>query len=678
MKKLILLETIGLVIGSFLVFFLSPQEVVAQSLNFWVSKSSVYVNDLIDVSVTTTPTKGNLNITLQTLSSQGGVPVSWVEVNPSSKVCVTDTTGECYFRIKPTQTGTFTLAATAAGYPTANMGSSITVVNRPVQGQNSPFQLQLLSSATGQAGQGIPITVGTTPAQNGVSINFTPATSSSTVLNGNCITANNGSCTITFTPSLSQVGTFKVKAQGTLTCSASSNITTGCGIPSSSDPVLNIDIVVSAAPGSCTINSATFTPSGTQTDSWYTEGAPPEVIINVTGANCAGTRAQISIVEEDFEFDDAIPELDHKEVTFMSNNTFSVILQAGETDCEAWAGANCNYYLKVTTPQGDFLSRNRTGGELAYEGGGLILSDRWVLKRIIDAENVAPAIPHVGEADFSKYTPLAPLPNPDGGPSLTEIDVGSATAFSTYVNYLVKLIIGLAAALAVVMIVWGGIEYMMTELIPEKAAAKKRMLEALLGLLLLLGSWIILNEINPKLFDTDVNLQSTTIKAYEDEREVTAPTTSTASSLFSTSAPGGSVNLCTQGVSSVSTANGTYTVCNSIRTNLQNMMTAASAQGIKLGGWSWRSLNQQVALRTSHCGSTQYDIYDKPSSQCTPPTARPGRSRHESGVAIDFTCNGTTIQATDNACFLWLKQNAGRYGFYNLPSEPWHWSIDGK
>jgi hypothetical protein len=25
-----------------------------------------------------------------------------------------------------------------------------------------------------------------------------------------------------------------------------------------------------------------------------------------------------------------------------------------------------------------------------------------------------------------------------------------------------------------------------------------------------------------------------------------------------------------------------------------------------------------------------------------------------------------------------LRRNAGRYGFYNLPSERWHWSVDGR
>ena len=62
----------------------------------------------------------------------------------------------------------------------------------------------------------------------------------------------------------------------------------------------------------------------------------------------------------------------------------------------------------------------------------------------------------------------------------------------------------------------------------------------------------------------------------------------------------------------------------------------------------------------------------------TPPTALPGASRHQQGLAIDFGDNGRTIQTRDNACFLWLSAHAGSYGFANLSSEPWHWSIDGR
>ena len=50
---------------------------------------------------------------------------------------------------------------------------------------------------------------------------------------------------------------------------------------------------------------------------------------------------------------------------------------------------------------------------------------------------------------------------------------------------------------------------------------------------------------------------------------------------------------------------------------------------------------------------------------------------HEQGLAIDFTYDGRLIQSRSNAGYQWLDANAATYGFYNLPSEPWHWSVNG-
>ena len=68
---------------------------------------------------------------------------------------------------------------------------------------------------------------------------------------------------------------------------------------------------------------------------------------------------------------------------------------------------------------------------------------------------------------------------------------------------------------------------------------------------------------------------------------------------------------------------------------------------------------------------------NSPPSSCSPPTARPGTSLHEQGLAIDFTNNGRLITSRSDPAFQWLAANAGGYGFRNLPSEPWHWSTTG-
>ena len=117
-------------------------------------------------------------------------------------------------------------------------------------------------------------------------------------------------------------------------------------------------------------------------------------------------------------------------------------------------------------------------------------------------------------------------------------------------------------------------------------------------------------------------------------------------------------------------------VHSSIAGNLQRLLAAASASGINFGGGGYRDSAGQIATRRNNCGSSNYAIYEMPASSCRPPTARPGSSMHERGLAIDFTQGGSTLTRGSSG-FAWLKANAASFGFFNLPSEPWHWSTNG-
>ena len=111
----------------------------------------------------------------------------------------------------------------------------------------------------------------------------------------------------------------------------------------------------------------------------------------------------------------------------------------------------------------------------------------------------------------------------------------------------------------------------------------------------------------------------------------------------------------------------------SIVTHVRELLAAAKADGLKLCGGGYRDSAGQIAVRKANCGTTPYDIYLKPAKECSPPTAIPGTSMHEKGLAIDFESCST--HAT--TCFTWLAKHAATYGVKNLPSEPWHWSTTG-
>jgi len=109
---------------------------------------------------------------------------------------------------------------------------------------------------------------------------------------------------------------------------------------------------------------------------------------------------------------------------------------------------------------------------------------------------------------------------------------------------------------------------------------------------------------------------------------------------------------------------------------VQALIGAARSDGINLHGGGYRPVADQIILRVAHCGTSGYDMFEKPAGECNPPTARPGFSQHELGLAIDFTENGAILGAGSPG-YQWMVANAGSFGLINLPSEPWHWSTTG-
>lgn len=97
----------------------------------------------------------------------------------------------------------------------------------------------------------------------------------------------------------------------------------------------------------------------------------------------------------------------------------------------------------------------------------------------------------------------------------------------------------------------------------------------------------------------------------------------------------------------------------SIAGNFDRMVAAAKQDGVELKiGSGHRSREEQEVLYQKYLNGTGNLA------------AKPGTSNHESGLAIDF-------EGTPGA-FDWLAKNAEKFGFKNLPGEPWHYSPNGK
>jgi LAS superfamily LD-carboxypeptidase LdcB len=138
-----------------------------------------------------------------------------------------------------------------------------------------------------------------------------------------------------------------------------------------------------------------------------------------------------------------------------------------------------------------------------------------------------------------------------------------------------------------------------------------------------------------------------------------------------------SVSVSRAGNISLTTVRG-ITVNSSIAAQLDKMLGAAEADGFVFTGQGYRDPNQQLAVRRANCGSSDYAVYQMPPNDCHPPTALPGTSMHEQGLAIDFIWDGSLISSHGSPAWQWLSGHAATYGFYNLPSESWHWSVNGR
>lgn len=443
----------------------------------------------------------------------------------------------------------------------------------------------------------------------------------------------------------------------------------------------------------CEILSSVWSQSGDMPDGWFKEEERGVGIITKT-RGCVGQELNFSIFEADTcgvaDCDDALTGLYRRPFVVPTDN-FTIRIGLGEEECEAGAslaiGYDCHLFFYLRNNGMDLMydSKNKVGGDLFYECDGLC-DKKATLLSIEKNGNVTTKV----TVDPSKsnsiakeaYNLLAPIGN------LKCIDDGSGAGNSgclkggvgTYLNTIFNIAIGLAGALAVVMIVINSISYMGTESVFGKTDAKGKILSAIGGLLLALGAYAILNTINPALTGSE-GLQIDQVVAEIDEDPITEDSPNLV-------VPSGAIARCPDGISKTQTKGGVFYVCNSLVARFKAMIDDAWAQGIKISGGGFRTKENQIALRTKNCGGSS-NAFNQ-SATCNPQTALPGTSMHESGLAFDFKCEGKlinigtgkknrfTINPGTKKCFDWLSVNSSKYGLKNLPSENWHWSTTGK
>jgi len=97
------------------------------------------------------------------------------------------------------------------------------------------------------------------------------------------------------------------------------------------------------------------------------------------------------------------------------------------------------------------------------------------------------------------FTALAPIPG------LTDTAITSSSGFAAFFDKLYIYLIGVAVILAIIMIIWGGLEYSTQDSISKKSDGKSKIYNALFGLVLVLSPVLVFTIINPQILSLNLN-----------------------------------------------------------------------------------------------------------------------------------------------------------------------------
>lgn len=128
-----------------------------------------------------------------------------------------------------------------------------------------------------------------------------------------------------------------------------------------------------------------------------------------------------------------------------------------------------------------------------------------------------------GPCPEGTFCPLAPIP---GLTDTSATSVVQSQDLASFFNNLYKYLIGLAAAFAVIEIIWGGLEISTKDSVSKQSDGKARIQQALFGLLLVLSPVLVFSIINPSILNLSLNLPKLdTAEVPQDKGDVSGNTT---------------------------------------------------------------------------------------------------------------------------------------------------------
>lgn len=246
--------------------------------------------------------------------------------------------------------------------------------------------------------------------------------------------------------------------------------------------------------------------------------------------------------------------------------------------------------------------------------------------------------------------------------------------------------IGIAIIFATIIIAWGGFLYIMSSANPEsRSKANKMLINAAIGLLVVLSAWLIVDFVMKSLYDGETSKFGPWNTIIGTSGDVCIEKNDNVRGLYDrgvSATPGGGGNGENCPVPAESTmvafpsevvTQGTGKATRTTVDNFMAMRAAALEDGIDLKIRSaYRSEAAQIALWHEH---------GEDRSRAAKPCTLGGEgSNHNSGTAIDIDVGcGNPHTGCNTPTYRWLKANGHRWNFRNaIPTDPPHWSPSGR
>ncbi len=148
---------------------------------------------------------------------------------------------------------------------------------------------------------------------------------------------------------------------------------------------------------------------------------------------------------------------------------------------------------------------------LGSEGSNLLAKKDFIFNERPETVNTEIVNSDDCNENGGRYCLLEPI-GTGGEEQLRWVDTTS-TGIGKYLNAIFQIGVALAGIFGVLMIVVGGFTYMTSDVVTKKTDGKEQIKNAVLGVLLALLSWLLLNTISSKLIDFEIGIYNTQVSS---------------------------------------------------------------------------------------------------------------------------------------------------------------------